>query len=248
VIAVFAAMDGEVAACFGGTAPEPTSVVDGSPVIQSGDLVVCRTGIGRRSAAVAEAVLRQYEPHAALSVGIAGGLMTGLAVGDLVVCTHIDHESHRHSAEEMSIFCDRELVRDAVAAATELGFAVSEGSSLTVDEVAWGPAEKAAHHAWKKHEIVEMEGFWVAEAASKKGLPFLAVRTISDGALDSLPDLGVMRPDGTIDQDKLLAYLREHPEAGVRLSEVARNSRLALNNLATFLATFLPRIAQLAVR
>ncbi len=80
-----------------------------------------------------------------------------------------------------------------------------------------------------------MEGFWIAEAASRRGLPFLAVRSVSDTHQDSLPDLGVMRPDGTLDQEKMLAILKERPEVGAQLSTVAQNSRQAHTNLAAYL-------------
>ena len=86
------------------------------------------------------------------------------------------------------------------------------GSSLTVDEAAWGPAEKAAHHAWKRHEIVEMESFWIGEAAAKRGIPFLTARTISDTAEHQLLQTGAMREDGTFDVSVFQAWSQAHPE------------------------------------
>jgi nucleoside phosphorylase len=242
MILVLAAMQSEVVACFGGNPPPPTNEIAGDPIIESGPVAVFRTGMGPRSAAAAEAALDRYRPDAALSVGVAGGLLPGIGIGDLVVCTHVDHESHRHSDEEMSVYCDTALIAEALAAATEAGVTASEGASLTVDEAAWGPADKAAHHAWKKHEIVEMESFWIGRAAVKRGVPFLAARTVSDTSGDTLPNIGAMRPDGTFDQARFLAYLREHPETGDQLSAVAQNSRIALANLGRFLETLLPRL------
>ena len=169
MILVFAAMDPEVGACFGGSPPAATADVDGHPLYESSEMVVCKTGIGRRSAAVADAALLRYSPEAVLSVGVAGGLAPDIEAGDLVICRHVDHESHRHSDEEMSVYADDRLLRDALEIAAELNLPVSEGSSLTVDEAAWGPADKAAHHAWKRHEIVEMESFWVGASAAKRG-------------------------------------------------------------------------------
>src|SRR5439155_326262 len=72
------------------------------------------------------------------------------------------------------------LVEAALAAARGMRLSVSTGSSITVDELAAGADEKSAHHAWKGHDIVEMESFWVGEVAAKRGLPFLAVRAIAE--------------------------------------------------------------------
>ena len=115
------------------------------------------------------------------------------------------------------------------------GLAVRKGTSITVDEAAWGPAEKSAHHAWKAHDVVEMESFWIAEAAVKRGMPFLAVRAVSDSSADSLPNIGVMRPDGTLDTEKFITHLPRAPGDWRRTDRrLAQNSKVALTSLARF--------------
>lgn len=243
VIALFAAMETEVAACPEWTRNGRQSSIDGVIVFEGDDAIVCQTGIGREKAQqAAQAVLARFGPSLALSVGLAGGLAPGVEVGEVVVCTHVDHESHRHSDVEQTIYADQRLFDAAVEAAEGISVPARTGTSLTVDEAAWGPAEKANHHSWKAHDIVEMESFWIAEAAVRRGLPFLALRSISDASGDILPNLGVMRPDGTLDREKFLAHLQEHPETGAQLSAIAQNSRLALANLAAFLEAFVPAL------
>jgi nucleoside phosphorylase len=241
VIAIFAAMESEVLACPEWTRSGGKSDVGGAVVYRGEGAFVCQTGVGREAAQRAvDLALKQMSATAVLSVGLAGGLAHGIGIGDVVACTHVDHESHRHSGEELSVYADQSLLEAALA----VGPAVRTGTSLTVDEAAWGPAEKAAHHAWKSHDIVEMESFWIAQAASKRGLPFAAVRSISDASGDSLPNLGVVRPDGTFDQEKLLSILQDRPETAAELSTVAQNSRLALGNLARFLDAYVPAVAK----
>jgi nucleoside phosphorylase len=244
VIAIFAAMESEVLACPEWTRNGERRLVGGPLVIEGDGAIVCQTGIGREPAERAsDAVLSTTAPSAVLSVGLAGGLVPGVGVGEIVACTHVDHESHRHSGEELSVYADQRLLDAAIAIGT-----ARVGTSLTVDEAAWGPAEKAAHHAWKSHDIVEMETFWIAAAASRRGLPFLAVRSISDSSADTLPNLGIMRPDGTMDREKFLQLLRERPDLGDQLSAVAQNSRLALENLARFLDVYLPSLVKAGAR
>ncbi|MEX0683136.1 MAG: hypothetical protein WD904_12225 [Dehalococcoidia bacterium] len=245
MIAVFAAMESEVAACPAWMRGGEPKAVGRSTVIEGDGALVCQTGIGREPAREsAEAVLSVFSPSVVLSVGLAGGLSPGVEVGEIVLCTHVDHESHRHSDVEQTIYPDPQLFDLAVEAANGLDLPVRTGTSITVDEAAWGPAEKAAHHAWRAHDIVEMESFWIAEAAVKRGLPFLAVRCISDSSNDTLPNLGVMREDGTLDREKFMALLEERPEIAEQLSAIARNSRLTLQNLSAFLEPFAAELAR----
>lgn len=243
MIAIFAAMDTEVGACFGGSPPPACSDIEGFSLFRAGDIIVCKTGIGRRSEQAAEAVLVRYSPRIALSVGVAGGLAPGMSVGDLVVCRNVDHESHRHADVEPSVFCDERLIREAREIAKSLGLPVCEGSSLTVDEAAWGPDEKAAHHAWKRHDIVEMESFWIGEAAVKRGIPFLTARTISDSADHQLHQTGSVREDGTFDPEAFQAWAQTHPELVHDFAQRVADTRIAFGNLTRFLSAFLPRLA-----
>ena len=243
MIAIFAAMESEVAACPEWTRSGDKVIVTGASVIEGDGAFVCQTGIGRERALLAvETVLSQRRPSVVLSVGVAGGLAPGIAVGDVVVCTHVDHESHRHSDTEQTIYSDQCLLDTALEIARESNVSVRTGTSITVDEAAWGPAEKAAHHAWKAHDIVEMESFWIAEAVVRRGIPFLAVRSVSDSSADAIPNLGVMRPDGTLDTEKFVAHLQEHPETGEQLSRLAQNSKVALTSLAVFMEALTPAL------
>lgn len=243
MIAIFAAMDTEVGACFSGSPPPACSDIGGFPLYGAGDVIVCKTGIGRRSELAAEAVLERYSPRIALSVGVAGGLAPGVSVGDLVVCRNVDHESHRHADETTSVFCDERLIREAREIAKSLDLPVCEGSSLTVDEAAWGPDQKAAHHAWKRHDIVEMESFWIGEAAVKRGMMFLTARTISDSADHQLLQTGAMREDGTFDAAAFQAWAQVNPHLMQEFAKSVAGARIAFGNLTRFLTAFVPQLA-----
>jgi adenosylhomocysteine nucleosidase len=244
MIAVFAAMQPEVSACLTWTSNIRQTEVQGFPVYEIEGAVICQTGLGTRAREASEAALAAYAPAVALSVGVAGALSPKLSAGDLVVCERVDHESHRHSGVDARIVSHAGLMEAAVAAARGMGLPVSTGSSITVDDLAAGAGEKSAHHAWKRHDIVEMESFWIGEAAAKRGLPFLAVRTISDDAADPLVNTGAMKPDGNLDQQALLDYVRDHPEAAPLVARQFEAGRLALGNLTIFLAAFLAPLVQ----
>lgn len=245
MIAVFAALDVEVRAGIGWTKVDRESEVDGFPIYEIEGAVVCRTGIGPRAKDAVKATLERHRTAAVvLSIGIAGGLSPNIDAGEVVVCDRIDHESHRASDNAVSVVCDPNLVEAAAAAARGMRLPTHIGSSITVDEAAWGPEEKAAHHAWKGHDIVEMESFWIGDEAARRGMPFLTVRTISDHHGDSLVKTKAMRPDGTLDQQAFLDYVREHPEAQPMIIRQYEAGQLAFKNLSIFCAAFLPPLAE----
>jgi len=244
MIAVFAAMEIEVQACLTSMSNTRRTELQGLPVYEAEGAVICQTGIGARAQEASEAALARYEPAVAVSVGVAGGLSPKLGAGDLVVCERVDHESHRHSGVDATVMSHPGLIEAAVAAARGMDLSVSAGSSITVDELAAGADEKSAHHAWKGHDIVEMESFWIGEAAAKRGLPFLAVRAISDGAAEPLVMIGAIKPDGNFDQQALLGYVHEHPEVARHVARQYEAGRLALSNLTVFLAAFLAPLVQ----
>lgn len=244
MIAVFAAMRPEVAACLPSIGDYTETEIDGYPLAEARDIVVCQTGIGPRARACAEAVVAARSPRIVLSVGVAGGLAPHVTAGEVVVCERIDHESHRADGREESVFSDPRLVEVAIAAGNGLDLPVSLGSSLTVDEAAWGPDEKAAHHSWRAHDIVEMESYWIGEVSARHDLPFLCVRTISDTAEDSLLQTRAMDEYGNFDQERLLQYIREHPEHAPLIVAQSERGRAAFTNLAALMAGLLPPLAQ----
>ncbi len=244
MILVFAAMQPEISACLGWVRQYRNTEIAGFPVIEADGAVICQTGLGRRAKDAADAVMARFPAGAVLSVGVAGGLSSRVKVGDVIMCDRIDHESHRGQSKEETVRSDSRLIGAALGAARGLGLPASKGSAITVDEVAWGPAEKSSHHSWKGHDIVEMESFWIGEAAAQHETPFLAIRTISDCAGDEITQTLAVQEDGTVDAEKFLAYAREHPEAAPSLAAQAERSRVALGNLALVLAGFLPPLVQ----
>ena len=244
MIAIFAAMESEVSVALQWAKNVRRSEVDGLPLSEAEGLVVCQTGIGPRAREAAVAVIGRTSPAVVMSVGVAGGLSPKHVVGDVILCERIDHESQRAAERNDSVFSDERLMEAAMAAGKGLGLPISYGSSLTVDEAAWGPAGKSAHHSWREHDIVEMESYWIGEIAALHGLPFIAIRTISDDAEGELHKTDAVGPDGNFDRERLLAYVREHPEHAAAIAAQGEAARAAFNNLAIMCAGLIPPLAQ----
>ena len=172
-------------------------------------VVLCVSKIGKVSAAIASAALiERFDVGRILFTGVAGGLGTGVNVGDMVVATDfIQHDldvSPLFARYEVPLYGQARfachaalsalLYQAAVAALSSAsavpGASVHKGLIASGDRFVSGASESAALRAALTsvgHEVlaVEMEGAAVAQVCHDYGVAFAAVRTISDRADDS---------------------------------------------------------------
>lgn len=155
-----------------------------------------------------EATLDARAPGSAgiLSCGLAGALDPALRVGDVVVSGRItdgEPTDDGHGARCVPDWAG------AVHAALE----AAEGPIFANGRAIGSRAEKAALFAATGAVAVDMESHIAARVADRHGLPFLAIRVISDGAADALPPAALvgMNPDGSMALGRVLASLARHP-------------------------------------
>jgi len=81
---------------------------------------------------------------------------------------------------------------------------------------------------------VDMESYWVARAISNRGIPFLAIRAISDTQEESLSILHeILDEEGNPIARRLAAHLIQKPGSVVALAKLARNAGRARRALTT---------------
>ncbi len=87
------------------------------------------------------------------------------------------------------------------------------GLIIGQDHITATAAEKAALYAATGALAVDMESHIAARVAERHGLPFAAIRTISDAANETLPPAALvgMNPDGSMALGRVLASLARHP-------------------------------------
>ena len=163
------------------------------------EVLVGHTGVGPAAAAEGIAALLAYHrPRLLISTGFAGGLDPSLATGDLLIATN---------------FSTPALVaqsRALLTGGTRAFFGMLTSQPHTAETV----AEKSALAATTGALGVDMETASIAAACARAGVPLLAVRAISDSALEPLPvpfaewfDLAAQRPRPLA----LLRFLAHHP-------------------------------------
>ncbi len=245
MIAVFAALRLEVQRFLRRVDVRDRARLGGFPVTlgeyDGHPLLACHTGIGSRAAEAATTVLGRYRPEFVLSVGLAGALSPDCAVGDIVLCERVyraepDSEDGRAGEPMLS---DLLLLETARRATSGEDLSTRIGNSLTTPYLVAEPRHKTLLRQATGMDVVEMESYWVGQAAQEQHLPFLAVRVISDGVEDPVPDIpGVVTPEGEQRVRKAFPYVVRHPASIPRLLRLAGGEVKAVANLTRFLEAF----------
>ncbi|MEX2431120.1 MAG: hypothetical protein WD645_04295, partial [Dehalococcoidia bacterium] len=140
-------------------------------------------GIGANSAQRFAALLQELKPSSVLSLGFAGALKPGLRTGTLTLHRMVLADE-KSLAQFTCLSGLSERVRSALA-----GMEVAEGPLLTVPRPLLTPEAKLSHGVAHQAIAVDMEGYWLAEAAAERDIPMIAVRVILDEAGHRLPGM-----------------------------------------------------------
>ncbi len=160
--------------------------------------------------------------RAVISIGIGGGLHPGLAVGQAVIATEVVSGSARRDADTSW--------RDAIA--TRLPDAVADAIAGS-DRIVAEPAAKAALRRASGAVLVDMESHLAAQVAAACGLPFAALRVVSDDAEHALPPAALVAigSDGGVKAGAVLRSLAARPGQIPGLIRTARDSARAMASL-----------------
>lgn len=196
--------------------------------------VIARPGVvvlacGGHGGVLAERLERRIavgRPEGLMSVGIAGGLDPGLAVGDLVVGNGVG--GFVADGGWADWLCKRLGAPGAVVAGVDVAISTAEA--------------KAALRAATGAAVVDMESHVVARVAAAHGLPFVVVRAVSDGAGDDLPAAArvPLTVDGGVRMGRVLAALARRPWQVTGLVRLGRGTGAALAALGAGLGRLEP--------
>jgi adenosylhomocysteine nucleosidase len=184
--------------------------------------VVCG-GIGSEAARrAAEAVIANYSPDLLISAGVAGALVSELKVGDAIFpATVIDTlNGSRHET----------AIHDAPVGNTALGRTIL----ASYPEVATVAQKQQLAKSYGAH-AVDMEGAAVARAAEVHGIPYLAVKAISDELDFELPEMSRFIRGGQFNTTRFLLHIAIRPWLWLRVIRLARNTQIASENLCAWL-------------
>jgi adenosylhomocysteine nucleosidase len=155
------------------------------------------------------ALLTVFDPttiRGVISFGVAGGLDPTLKSGDVVVATEVLAGDTRWLA---GLALNEELIASVALGRRR----VVRGGLAGVEQMVAAQAGKAALRSETGAAAVDMESHIAAAYAAKAGLPFAALRVISDPASRALPPLAMaaIKPNGDIDLRKVLRGVARNP-------------------------------------
>ena len=180
-------------------------------------------GIGAECARrAAEAAVRRYSPEILISAGTAGAAAGELRAGDTVwpaVVVDTRAGSRHETAIHPGAPGPRPGPRTVLASYPAIA----------------GCAEKRQLRKSYGAHAVDMEAAAVARAAEVHGLPFLAVKAISDDADFEIRGLNRFVRAGGVAAGSLILHLIPRPWLWPRMIRLARNTRLASESLCACL-------------
>ena len=155
------------------------------------------------------ALLTVFDPstiRGVISFGIAGGLDPTLRSGDVVVATEVLSGDTRWLA---GLALNEELIAGVALGSRR----VVRGGLAGVEQMVVAQSRKAALRSETGAAAVDMESHIAAAYAAEAGLPFAALRVISDPASRALPALArtAIKPNGEIDLRKVLRGVARNP-------------------------------------
>lgn len=173
--------------------------------------VCCGTGV-ESAALVTKVVIETFRPEMVTSVGFAGSLVPNLAVGSVVVPARVVDEG----------------------SGREFRAAFGSGTLVTVADVASGEAKQALAARYGA-VAVDMEAAGVARVAASAGLPFVAVKAVSDElGTDVAFTAPFVQPEG-FQTRAFVAHVALRPWLWPVVAKLARNTETAAEALSSAL-------------
>ncbi len=197
-------------------------------------------GVGRTSAARNTRTVLEHrrDVQAVIVVGFAGGLVGSVGIGSIVVAENVsDAVTRADYRPDARLLCEAREIQMASAP-------VHFGGLVTIASVLVSAADKRKFATGTRAIAVDMESAGAAAAATEFGIPWLAVRVITDGLDDDLPlDFNALaNADGSVDRSRIISEVLRHPSKIPGLIRLGRRSALSARHLALFLDGLLRRI------
>lgn len=235
MIAIMGALREEIAALHRRMSVEERIVQPGWRVFSGAyrncpDVLLAQTGIGGAAARrTAQFVLDNYPVTTLVSIGFAGALSPALRIGDLVLCLQFC------LADGATCETGRDMLPSVAQALARTRLDLLAGRSVTVERIVTTPEQKRMLADRSHAQVVDMEGFWIAQIAAARHVPFVAVRAVSDTAAHSLPAFDQFFDNrGRLHPERALRHGAARPRDLLQMPAIYRNARRARQRLTTF--------------
>jgi adenosylhomocysteine nucleosidase len=203
------------------------------------DCLLVTSGMGlKRAMDATRTLLTASSPHLLVSFGIAGAVNADLQIGDVVVAgnTCLLENGLPGISQPLASLSDTAWNAAARVLHPE-GVRLVHGTAITTRGSQVVPQQLGEI----ANPILEMETAGIAHVAAEKGIPFLSLRSISDGPRSPIPlDLeAVMDNEYNFRIGELIKTVLRHPEIILKSRQMLQNSRKAADHAAMALVAAL---------
>ena len=205
------------------------------------------SGMGpERSAAAARALIAAVKPDIIINFGYCGSVIVGAKAGDIVVAERVlsFHGGSFRDRDGLAAGLTDDAIKLLAEKCRKSAFQVSAGTFITAAEITGKRELVRLLPAGTVNPVLEMETAAVAQVAAEGNTPLIALRAVSDGAGE---ELGFTIEEFTdremnVRVSKVLLTVAKKPWIVPQLLRLARNARIAGENLATAMLVLLENL------
>lgn len=220
-IAIITAIDGEVKKLRESIVRIEQGNIGGGKYLlgkfRSKDVLIIQSGAGiSRAKSAGLEVVNRFLPRIMISTGSCGALEEGLRKEDVVIGSEIVFKRGGISdkgGNDTDIFCPDSQAREKVYSLLKnSSFSVWQGRILSIGKFIYQRKTKEMLREQYNVIAVEMESGGVAQIAREKGLPFIAVKVVSDELRGRLIDYNKLADsNGNLIIKKVIPYFFIRP-------------------------------------
>lgn len=194
--------------------------------IASGEIIIVQSGMGTMNSEAAWSYAAgEFRPEYIISAGFCGALYDGAGIGDLVAATSVSLYPDN---------CNIEIPGAKEAIRTISGsVAVHEGNILTLSQRLNKSEIRKELLRGLSFPVCDMETFSLAKLSIRDGLPFFAVRAVTDRIHEEIPRelFGVTDENGSFSLLRAMGTMLAHPALIPQCMRLEKNSRAASQKL-----------------
>lgn len=210
-------------------------------------ITLVQTGIGKNVSESVQHLSKYFRIQLMVSSGFAGSVNSQVNVGDLVIGKQVLYslqESMEGEIQIDSIFPgDTPVVDLAVKLCSNNAFKSHCGDILTVNKIIRQSVLKKHIGNQTSAIAVDMESFAIAERANAMGIPFVIIRSISDGLEDDMEiDENMVTEGGNVNIPATARHLFNKPHHIPYLNRLRKQTKLATNTLSVFFPNFITQV------
>ncbi|MCF6157207.1 MAG: hypothetical protein E3K32_01240 [wastewater metagenome] len=210
-------------------------------------ITLIQMGVGKNVQEIIQQLSKQFKIQLMVSSGFAGSVNPAVTVGDLVIGKQVLYSFQEELEGEIQIDsllpCDPLVVSLATKLCNTDTFKLYCGDILTVNTIVRKSSTKKHIGTQTSAVAVDMESFAIAEQANAMGVPFIAIRSISDDMNEDMEiNENMVTKGGNVSIPATALHLLNKPHHIPYLNRLRKQTKLAANALSVFFPNFITLI------